>query len=116
MKRLSSDGRKSVAPTEFKHVLMNGWPKFSGGGQQDAQELLVVMLEQLEKYRGHFVGCTETTSTCGSCGYQSLKEEEFNCLNVDIPTNRSHSAASVLSCVEESFSEEMVTELFFASN
>ena len=93
-------------------MLINGWPNFSGGSQQDAHELLLVMLEQLEEYRDHFVGHTATTSTCGSCGHQSLKVEEFNCLNVDIPTNRSHSAASVLSCVEESFSEEIVTEFW----
>ena len=103
VKRLSSNGRRAVAPTEFKHSLLSGWPQFAGGGQHDAHEFLVVMLDQLALCDGNFTGSVSTTSTCGSCNYQSVTKENFRCLMVDIPT--SHTRPSVRNCVEQTFAE-----------
>ena len=64
VKRLSSNGRRAVAPTEFKHTLLSGWPQFAGGGQHDSHEFLVVMLGQLAQCNDNFTGSVSTTSTC----------------------------------------------------
>ena len=100
---MSSNGRRAVAPTEFKHTLLSGWPQFAGGGQHDAHEFLVVMLGQLAQCNDKFTGSVSTTSTCGSCNYQSVANQDFHCLNVDIPAL--HTPPTVRSCVEQTFAE-----------
>ena len=110
MRKMSGGGCKVVSPFDFKNCLVAGWQKFSGGGQHDAHEFLMLMMDRLKTLKNRFRGFITTTSTCGSCGYEGKKSEQYYCLSIDIPINQSHVAVPVQDCVVESFADEVITE------
>jgi len=75
-------------PTELKHSISKFNKTFVGNEQQDSHELLLFLLDNLEKnnlfIKNNFQGSFISTLNCPLCKYQSKTKQPFYTLNLDI--------------------------------
>lgn len=99
---LSVSKSKSYAPREFRKTLITRFPMFAGYEQQDAQEMLRMVLDCIDEENKHpcplregkkapsfvshlFEGQLETQITCTRCHKVSKKKDSFHELPLSLP-------------------------------
>ena len=111
MKMLSEESRAPVLPNDFKTVLGDSHPQFRGKGQQDAHEVMMVILEDLGAGSDRFCGTMASVITCAVCYNNSnVKEQPFTCLSIEIPPEADGGSVSLSGCIAKAFGDEVVED------
>ena len=113
MKMLSEESSAPVLPNDFKTILEDNHPQFRGKRQQDAHEVMTVILDDLGAASDRFCGTVASVITCTVCYNNSdVKEEPFTCLSIEIPPEADGGLVSLSGCIAKAFGEEVLEDSY----
>ena len=111
MNKMSSPASTLISPQSLRSALGRSYKWILNGRQQDAHEMLMILLEKVTRLEKTVSGLMREDLECQSCFQKSPSTGVFSCISIDIPkTVRSHASVHLVKCIEEAFADEMIMD------
>ena len=85
MNKMSSPASTLISPQSLRSALGRSYKWILNGRQQDAHEILMILLEKVTRLEKTVSGLMREDLECQSCFQKSPSTGVFSCISIDIP-------------------------------